>query len=320
MSPRLRAHSIAAAEPSLAAQQIATAALGDAPRARPLVLVVASWGAHPGLRPSPWVLDGVMQAIDDGTLNGHSFVLGDDEGPDSLSARLSARGLPPSPARGADTITLHPAGSRRTLRIPRAWVGANLCLVLPCLHREQPAKQGPRWRGPVGQALLQLVSEWGAVRARDSIQQAAHCIAELFAHVSVIIDASWWAPLSADDEGAPFLLAPERTLGLRLTAPVSSDVAIDPQLADAWIGRQLGLNLRRRGEPPRVVGPAARTPWPKLPRSPAPRRKPGLAGQAVAALWQRTDAKGSRRGALPPAVPGSLAELWDDYESGSRPQ
>jgi hypothetical protein len=324
MPARLRAHPIAAADPTRAAHQVAAAALGDAPRGRPLTLAVIRWGAHAGLRPSPWVLDGVLHAIEELGLRGQALHVGERGAADPITARLAARGLPPLDAR-APTLTLHAPGSRQGLRVPRPALGGSLCLVVPCVHRQHPGKEGPAWRGPLGEGLAALASAWGGSWARDPVDAAARALAELFAHVSVVIDASWWAPLAADDDAAPLLLAPERALGLRLPSPVVGPAALDPQLCDAWLGAQLGLPQRRRfAEAPRVVGPAARTPWPRLPRTPA--REPAAGGTwaaprapaALGALWRRAQRPAPRRAALPPAVPGSLARLWDEYERMDR--
>jgi hypothetical protein len=318
MPARLRAHPIAFADPTRAAHQVAAAALGDAPRGRPLLVAVVRWGAHAGLRPTPWSLDGVLHAIEEAGLRAQALHVGEPAATDPLTASLAARGLPPLDPRGP-TVTVRSAGSRQALRVPKDAVGSSLCLVLPCVHHQHPGKEGPVWRGPIGEGLLAVAAAWGGSWTRDPVDAAARCMAELFAHVSVVIDGSWWAPLFPHEDAAPLLLAPERALGLRLASPITGQAAIDPQLADAWLGSQLGLPLRRRpGEAPSVVGPAARTPWPKLPRM-AP-RETGLANQALGALWRRVERPAPRRAAaLPPAVPGSLARLWEEYERSERP-
>lgn len=318
MPARLRAHSIAVADPARAAYQVATAALRDVPRGRSLLLVVVRWGAHPGLRPSPWVLDGVASAVGDAGLDAQALHLGEHGIADPVTARLTAAGIRPAPSHG-DAIAIRPPGSRRPLRIPRAWLGRSLCLVLPCVHRRQGDEREPTWCGPIGTALVELVAGWGDTGTRDPVDRAARCVAESFAHISVVIDGSWWAPLSDHDGGAPLLLAPERALGLRLASPVTAEHALDARLADTWLGVQLGLPLRcRPGEAPRVVGPAARTPWPRLPRARASARPRGLADQTLGALWRRAEGPRARRAALPPAVPGTLARLWDEYEPPAR--
>ena len=320
MPARLRAHSIAVADPARAAHHVATAALSDAPRGRPLLVVTTRWGTHPGLRPSPWVLDGVASAIAEAGLRAEALHLGERGAADPITTQLTTAGVATAPAEG-DGVTIRPPGSRRGLRIPRAFIGRSLCLVLPCVHHHHGRERESTWRGPIGTALVELVASWGDTGARDPVERAARCVAETFAHVSVVIDGSWWAPLAVGDEGAPLLLAPERALGLRLSSPITTDTALDARLADAWLGAQLGLPLRRRpNETPRVVGPAARTPWPKLPRSSAPSRPRarGLADQALGALWRRNDGPRTRRAALPPAVPGALARLWHEYERPAR--
>jgi len=323
MPARLRAHSIAAIDPARAACEAAGEALDDAPRGRPLRLVVARWGAHPGLRPSPWVLDGIARAIGSTTLSASAVHLGEYGVADPVTALLSASGIPT--AEPGATLAIRSGGARRPLRIPRDWLGDSLCLVVPCVHHQLPDPKGPAWRGPIGSALVELVAGWGGTWTRDPVDRAARCIAESFGHVSVILDGSWWAPLRAADEGAPMLLAPERALGLRLASPITADDAVDPSAADRWLGLQLGLPLRRRsGDSPTIDGPAAQLPWPKLSRAhaparPAARSRTGLAGQAIGALWHRSDRSGSRRTALPPAVPGSLAALWDEYQRGAAP-
>ncbi len=322
MPARLRAHSIAAVDPAHAAREVAAAALDDAPRGRPLRLVVARWGAHPGLRPSPWVLDGVARAIESTSLRASAVHLGEQGVADPVTARLVASDIRTAEP-GSDTLAMRSSGARRSIRIPRDWLGDSLCFVLPCVHHQLPDPKRPSWRGPIGTALVELVAGWGGAWARDPVDRAARCIAESFGHVSVILDGSWWAPLRATDRGAPTLLAPERTLGLRLASPITADRALDPSVADRWLGLQLGLPLRRRpGETPTLDGPAAQMPWPKLPRAhapapPAARNRTGMAGQAIGALWRRSERPSPRRTALPPAVPGSLAALWDEYPRGA---
>lgn len=331
MPARLRAHPIAVADPTRAAHQVAAAGFGDAPRARPLVLAVARFGAHAGLRPSPWVLDGVLHAIDEAGLRARALHLGERGVADPIAAQLAAHGVEPLDPRD-DTVIVRATGSRQGLRVPRALLGGSLCLVLPCVHRQLPGKDGPAWRGPLGEGLAALAVALGASFTRDPVEATARGLAELFAHVSVVIDAGWWAPLSGEGEAAPLLLAPERALGLRLASPVVGVAALDPHVADTWLGTQLGLPQRRRPtESPRLVGPAARSPWPKLPRT-AP-REPSAGGSwwtaplaaaaprapaALAALWRPGERPAPRRAALPPAVPGVLARLWDEYERAPR--
>ncbi len=319
MPPRLRAHSIAIEHPWQAARQAAAAVLADAPRGRPSIVVVARWGSHPGLCPSPWSLQGTLAALQDTGLTGHGVVLGERGAADPLTMRLATHGLRPPPD-DEGTIALRPAGSSRPLRIPRSWLGRNLCLVLPCIHRRIEAKRGstPTWQGPVSMALDELVTRWAGASFRDATAAMGRTLMDAFAHVSVVIDGSWWAPLASDHSAAPLLLAPERVLGLRLASPVTMGTSLDARQLDAWLGAQLGLPLRRPTEAVRVEGTAARTPWPTLPRSTP--RAPGLAGKAVGALWRRADRSAPRTLALPPAVPGALAALWDEYPDDAVPR
>jgi hypothetical protein len=319
MPARLRAHAIAAGDPTRAAHQAAATVLGDAPRGRTLTLAVARWGAHAGLRPSPWVLDGVIHAIQEAGLSGQALHVGERGAIDPITARLAARGLPALEPH-APVLVVRGAGSRRALRIPRPALGGSLCLVLPCVHRQHPGKDGPAWRGPIGEALASLAAAWGAGWSRDPVDAVTRGLAEAFAHVTVVIDAGWWAPLSAGDDAAPHLLAPERVLSLRLPSPVAGESALDPLRVDAWLGAQLGLPAPRRhaGEAPRVVGPAAHAPWPRLPRGSTREPSPAAAPRgpsALAALWRRDERPSPRRAALPPAVPGALARLWSEYDA-----
>ncbi|MCH9685936.1 MAG: hypothetical protein K0V04_31165 [Deltaproteobacteria bacterium] len=310
MPSRLRAHTIAAADPTAAAREAAHAVFADAPRGRPSLVMIASWGAHPGLRPSPWAVEGVLQALSDAGLRGHGDVLGEARLTDPLHTRLAAHDYDPVAAQ--ELIALHPARSRRALRIPRAWLGRNLCLVLPCIHRQRERTTPADWSGPIGSALIQLATRCGGASVRDPMGTMTRTIADVFAHVSVVIDASWWAPLQPAEEAAPVLLSPERVLSLQLASPVTTEASIDPRQLDTWLGAQLGLPLRRPSSGPRAEGSAARTPWPKLPR--AMPRAQGLAGKSVAGLWRRPGRAPTRATALPPAVPGGLAKLWDEYE------
>ncbi|MCX4247499.1 hypothetical protein [Paraliomyxa miuraensis] len=313
MPARLRAHPIAAADPTRAAQQVASAVLADAPRGRPLVLAVVRWGAHPGLHPSPWCLDGVVHAIEEAGLQAGAVQRGDRGATDPLAVQLATRRISPLDEDGP-SVTVCLPGSRHGVRVPRALVGHSLCLVVPCVHHQRTSERGPSWRGPIGAGLVSLTSSWGASPTRSAVERAARCASEVFAHVSVVIDAGWWAFLSSREEASPLLLTPERMLGLRLASPITGSNAIDPRHADAWLGLQLGLPMRRRpAESPTVLGPAAHTPWPKLPRPAL--RGPNRAREGFAALWRPTEPSRSRRVALPPAVPGSLAHLWDEYRA-----
>lgn len=322
MSARLCAHPIAPDDPARATHEIATTLLEDAPRRRPLRLVVARWGAHPGLRPSPWALDGIARAVSALGLRATAVHLDEQGVADPITAQLTAAGI--EPAEPGAALALRSVGSRRSLRIPRQWLGDSVCLVLPCMHHHDPDARGttPSWRGPLGTAMVELLGGWGGTWPREPVDRATRCMAELFGHVSAVIDGSWWAPREGDGEAAPLLLAPERALGLSLPAPLASEAALTPERVDRWLGLQLGLPLPRRSDDAAlaVVGPAAETPWPTLPRAharPGPRARGGLAGQALGALWRRADRPGAGRAALPPAVPGALAALWDAYAPGA---
>ncbi len=316
MPDRLRAHAIDVTDPTRASQEVAAAALRGAPRARPVLLLVVSEGTHPGLRPSPWVLDGVLAALEAAELHGEALHLGARPGPrEPITDHLAARGWPASSAE--ETIVLRPSGTRRSLRVSQAWPGCSLCLVLPGVHRRlQSRRADASWWGPLGTAFGALAEHGGRGSERDPASLVARSLAEVFTHISVVIDGSWWAPLAAEDRVAPLLLAPQRALSLRLAAPLTTDEALEPRRVDTWLGAQIGLPGRRpSASSVEATGPAARDPWPRLPRTPP--RRAGLAEQTVGALWRRID-RPARRDALPPVTPGPLARLWDEYERPTR--
>jgi hypothetical protein len=313
MRSRVLVHGIDPAAPAEAAREAVASALSALPPARSLLVGVVAWGDGPGLEPARWTLQGVRAAARDAKLVAGYHDLGPHH------ASVTGRWLRAHPdAIDGDAprpITLEVAGARRPRRIPRGWIGRHLCLVVPCVHqRHERFGRSKCWVGPMACALQALAQATGVPGDDEPTDVGARVAAQVFASTTVVIDASWWAPMRASQAAAPHLVALDRCLVLGTTAPAELWTQDGATVIDTWLAARMGV----AGPPPRNmavpqwVGPAAADAWPRPPA--AARRNRGLAGQAIDALWRVGDLGRAKASAatrrLPPAVPGALARHW----------
>jgi hypothetical protein len=306
--------------PNHSAVAAAAGAFGRLSPTRPLLVAVAGWGDAPAVAVTPWVLAGVRRAASDHGLGASAVDLASASMHGSQRRRITAAGLPLEPSDGRP-VQLEIPGTRRPRRIPRPWIGQHLCLVVPCVHRRggQPGDAG--WVGPIAAGFAALDHACApAGMHRDSAVAGARLAAQVFASTTLVVDASWWAPLHASDAGPPFVLGLDRCLVLSSEVPSEAWNLSVLDCFDGWLATRLQID----GASPRadstmtVRGSAAALAWPRAPRRTEKPR--GLAGQAIQALWSasrgRPRVAGPER-ALLPNVPGPLARWWYDYSTSA---
>jgi hypothetical protein len=281
-----------------------------APR-RDLVMAVVGWAKAPGVAVAPWTLAGIRNAARE-----HELVL--------REIRIPACGAAED-VRGSDDdgrrIGVELPGSHRARRVPSAWFGAHLCLVIPCIHVRGPARgrEGPHWLGPADQALRALDRACDGAPGRESAILGARLATTAFASATIVIDASWWAPMQEGDSGPPSLLALDRCLALGTVSPSSAWRRHVLGALDPWLAANLRLASMPTGDGSVTAsGSAASTPWPRAPNKIGAPPK-SLATEAVTALWDAGRRARPRRVAndrrLGPAVPGELARLWHAFDN-----
>ena len=334
MQPQVLVHDVDPAAPREAARTAAASAFASLPPARTILVGLVSWGDGPGLEPAPWTLDGVRAAASDVGAN----VVFEPLGPfEATALHRWLRAQPEaSPSEDRRPITLEIPGARRPRRIPRPWIGRHLCLVTPCVHvGRSRLGRATSWSGPLSAAFETLALATGAPRTADDVtSEIGHRLAaQVFASTTVVLDASWWAPL-VGEAGKPItepavshLVALERCLLRATSAPAEQWDEQGPQLLHAWLGAHMGIEKRTRAsegidDAVRFVGPGAQRKWPVPPAVGAERRRRlgvrnllpgnGLADKALDALWRVSDSTRTRSSVLrlPAAVPGPLARHW----------
>jgi hypothetical protein len=311
--------------PREAARATARSLLKRLPRQREVTVAVVGWARQPGLAVPWWTLEGVLEAVDELDLRaGEVTALGEP------SASGRPKGRPPADRLGAGAggdrfVRLSLPGLTRPARVPRSWIGTNLCLVSPLAHRRGDGRRlslrregDLDWVEPVQSALAALVSGLGADGPlRAQARAGARLAREVFASSTLILDATWWAAAQEHDRRSQ---APSYQLASELVAPehvLGTPSLGDPDAVlnlDAWLTGLLGLGRAIVGaDAPRVVG--RRHPWPSS-RLPEPRASGRLADRAMDALW----AGAAPRQGLGPTVPGRFSDAWiaGDRASGSR--
>jgi hypothetical protein len=335
MQPRVLVHDVDPDAPREATRHALSSAFAQLPPARSVLAAVVGWGDGPGLEPAPWTLDGVLSAGEDADVRVRFESLGPYE-PTATHRWLRANAATQDDDRRP--IILDVPGARRPRRVPRAWIGRHLCLVVPCVHvGRRTLGRATSWVGPFGAAFEALALATRGARAprgeshRDGMLALVgrRVAAQVFASTTILVDASWWAPLH--HEGNPrrgtaippatsHLVALERCLVMSTTSP-GEHWSGEPLSVDAWLGARMGMAggaTRHGGETPRWVGPAAARRWPTqtsgwFEDGARPSRVAAVADRALEALWRLGD-RGRARGAarLPPAVPGPLARHWHE--------
>jgi hypothetical protein len=221
MLPRVRAqlevHAGDPDQPERATLELTRALLSEFPRQRPITLALIGFAPHPGLTPTPWLLDGVLEACVEAErtpLNLLTFA--DTETGEALLRKVSRALL--GGADGCDLIerpsrdrslSLRSRGQRRPFVIPREVVGSSLIVCTPLLFRALDQGRTRQWQGPLALALGELARAWGYAaghvpgptsaglrpRPEDDGREAAaaglELIAASFASAAMILDATW---------------------------------------------------------------------------------------------------------------------------------
>lgn len=240
-------------EPERATLELTRALLTDFPRQRPITLALVGFAPHPGLTPTPWALDGVLEACVEAERTPLNLLtLAEPESGEAVLRKagrpllgIDGRELIERPSRDR-SLSLRSHGQRRPFVIPRELVGSSLILCTPLLLRALDQGRSRQWQGPLALALGELARAWGYVsssvkgpssglrpRPEDDGREAAaaglELIAASFASAAVIIDATWAGALE----------------------PVSASTGARTRGAD---GRFVRLGSQASGEIPRLVG------------------------------------------------------------------
>jgi hypothetical protein len=331
--------------PREAARAAAASAFASLAPARAVLVGLVTWGDGPGLEPAPWTLDGVLAAATDVGVDVAFEPLGPHE---AAATHRWLRAHARSRVEDRRAVTLEIPGARRTRRIPRPWIGRHLCLVTPCVHLGRPRLgRSASWVGPLAAAFEILASVTGAARPSDeqSSELGRRLAAQVFASTTLVLDASWWAPLVADagrpsDPAASHLVALDRLLVMGTSAPAEQWARHGPQLLDAWLTMRLGVSRSPRStdaheDALRFIGPGAARGWPHPAAAGPERHRRGTGGRglpslenlanrfsrgALEALWRVSDSTRGRAAPLrlPAAVPGALARHWHTFGSTTR--
>jgi hypothetical protein len=284
-----------------------------APR-RDVVVLMVQWANGPGTAVAPWTLAGLRAAAREQDLRWREIRIA------ACGTTDDALGLGRFVDDDGRRVGVELPGSHRARRVPSTWFGAHLCLVVPCVHVRKNGRggAGPVWLGPGDQALRALDRACQGPPGRESANVGARVATTVFASATIVIDASWWAPMQPDDAGPPSLLALDRCLALGTVSPSSAWRRHVLGALDPWLAANLRLGPMPAGDGSvAAAGSAASTPWPRAPsKVGAPPRS--LATEAVAALWKAGRPRPRRvapERRLGPAVPGDLARLWHAFDS-----
>lgn len=320
MSLRAQVETIRADDPSAGVASALDPAFAVLPPARELLVAVVDFGEGPGVSVSPWALAGVVRAARHHGLSATGHDLGPRPVNGGLERRSVAAGLP---LREEDPrpIQLEVPGGRRPRRIPHGWFGRHLCLVVPCVHRRIGTGRGASWIGPVASAWARFDRACSGPEVKDASSIGARLAAQVFASTTVLIDASWWGSMGEDETSPAELLAVQRALCLSTPTPDEGFARRTVEAPDDWLAAKLGVATHRTDTRALQVRGSGRDDWPRAPKLGQPGRGPGLAGQAVEALWKR----GRRPRPAPigrsltATVPGPLARAWNGHGESARP-
>ena len=258
-------------EPAQAAREVAEQLVRALPRQRPVTLGLLTRGPHPGLTPTPWVLDGVLEALAaDERTPVQLLSLGQGETSELLLRRAGRRLVAGGDARelverpSQDRwVALRSRAGGRSFAVPRGLIGSSLLLVAPLLLR--PADQGRatvrRWSGPLTASLAELGGSWSRrqAQARAGLRPSAQdmrrraglgheLLAEVFAEASLVLDATWAGALALAEAGpGPRASAPRGTARGTLESAASPSLAGELAAPDRVIGCA-GLGRRSPSE------------------------------------------------------------------------
>jgi hypothetical protein len=307
--------------PASAAEAVARDIGAAAPHGREVCVLSVPRGRGPGLSVPPWASAGVQRAHEGATVHAQTLQLaGQLSGQLSVGGRTGPRATH-APARPhADALSLSWPGMARPLRVPHAWLGRRLVLLTPCVVTSSSARVHlghlghlvHLGHGPVAAAFEALALAAGAPSTGDPSGLGARIAAHVFAHVAVIVDASWSIVVDGRFERYPTA----RCIGVQAPCPTADGHAVRVRDIDAWLVRRLGL------------GASASAPALTLHGDPDPPRwiagTPGidaLADREVAPLWHapgfdRTCHGWARRVGPRPRQPDALDRAWAAWTEG----
>lgn len=220
MRAQLHVHAGQPRHPEHAAQLIASELLPSFPRQRPVTLAIVALGPHPGLTPTPWMLDGLLAALVEAERTPVNFVtIGDHQTGEALLRKAGREG----PVRGAELIErpnrdrrvdLRVGEHARPLSILRELVGSSLIVCAPLCFAAHELGPVRHWQGPIAASLAAFAHAHGfspatpklrtglRPRPEDSPDRAAVAVGlELlracFASAAVMLDGTWAAALEA---------------------------------------------------------------------------------------------------------------------------
>lgn len=276
--------------PREAARAIVERLLPTLPRRRPVTLAVLAQGPAAGLTVTPWVLRGLIDALETAQRGPLTILtLGDaDAGEASLRKAGLADGRMRWPG-GDRRVGLRVEGAARPARVPRELLGSSLVAVMPMLFRAHPASE-PKLRGRPSPA------RWDGPMALLNEQLALRCAVDLdgpkrgatrrtSALLGNLERGLGRAPRGT--EPAELRAAAARLVGEQLLGAVfaSASVVLDATWAGALAPQSVD-----------AAAPSRTSPLAKARTKPA--RLPGLAGELVsparvlgvpelARAWQR---------------------------------
>lgn len=299
--------------PAVAAEVVARRLEASAPSGRGRLLVTIARGTGPGLQLAPWTRAGLKLALGatgPGAADVASLAL-EVETASALAGGLAvslAGGLAMSgrPARG-EHVRLRWPGMARPLRVPLHWLGRSALFVTPCVIGR--ARSSP---GPVATAFAAFAVATGATvgggRSRELARVGERLAARIFAHVAVIVDASW--SVIEGGPGDPRSWLPTgRCLGAWTRSPNTLQIAASAADCDRWLGSRLRLSRPTPAPVLAAIGDAAESPWPAASATPG-----ALADRGVEALWRFAPLVRAERG-HPSAAgrPGALGRAWEAW-------
>jgi hypothetical protein len=315
-----------AGRPSDAAFEAVSPTLQLLSRSRSLLVGAVALGEGPGMDVAPWTLQGVRRAAHQAELR-IGFSRFDPPGHRTSVRRRLAMSELEDADEGHRCVTLEVRGEGRPRRVPQAWFGRHLCLVVPCVHIQRQRQRqrqrigarsigsGLHWTGPIDAAFAAIARACSVAGEGTRAELGARIAGIVFTSTTVVIDATWWAPLRNDEDAPPDLLALDRCLATGSLQPTEAWNAALLERFDPWLAGRLRLTPAAVVLDPelRESGSGAHVPWPRAPAM-AARARRGLAGQALQALW-----KGARPETtqirLPPAAPGPMARCWHNLEA-----
>ena len=239
---QLEVHAGEPDQPERATLTLTRTLLSGFPRQRPTTLGLVGFAPHPGLTPTPWALDGVLEACVEAERTPVQLLrLADPETAEALLRKAGRTRL--GGAEGSDLVerpsrdrllSLRSHGQRRPFAVPRELVGTSLILIVPLLLRAHEQSSSRTWQGPLALALEQLARAWGwrgpetprlgsgltaglrplgSDDGREAATAGLELVAASFVSAAVIIDATWAGALEAEPSRA-------RGLEARITKPI----------------------------------------------------------------------------------------------------